>query len=149
MRRIVIALGTTLTGLVLLFSYSTSLNRSAFAAPGRVAAQPPPSTASSGAGSGAAAGPAPTTFDGATVDTRYGPVQVRITVAAGKVTVVDTLQLPHGNSYDEQVDQFAVPLLAQEAVAAQSAQIDAVSGATFTSDGYRQSLQSALDKAQL
>ena len=149
MRRIVIAIGTTLTGLVLLLSYSTSLNRGTF---GALPAAGGPAPQGSAPAAGAAAGTATTaktTFDGAVSDTRYGPVQVRITVAGGKLTAADAIQLPSGNSYDEQVNQYAVPILSQEAVAAQSAKINLISGATYTSDGYVRSLQSALDQAKL
>jgi len=154
-RRIVIAIGTTLTGLVLLLSYPTSLNRggSGLALPAGGAGTVP---AAAGTGGGAAAGsgaaPAPaasTTVDGSVERTQYGPVQVRITVAGGKITAADAIQLPHGNSYDEQVDQIAVPMLNQETVAAQSAKIAMVSGATYTSTGYVRSLQSAIDQAKL
>jgi uncharacterized protein with FMN-binding domain len=149
MRRIVIAIGTTLTGLVLLLSYSTSLNRGTF---GTLPAAGGPAPQGAAPAAGAAAGTATaakSTFDGAVSDTRYGPVQVRITVAGGKFTAADAIQLPHGNSYDEQVNQYAVPILSQEAVAAQSSKINLISGATYTSDGYMRSLQSALDQAKL
>jgi len=153
MRRLIIAVASTVAGLGLLFAYPTSLNRSALAEPlgssARSPATPLPQPASSaGAGSGSPAATS-ATYDGASVQTRYGPVQVRITVVAGKVTGADAIQLPSGNSYDDQVRQFAVPTLNQEAVAAQSAKIAMVSGATFTSSAYKESLQSALDQAKL
>jgi uncharacterized protein with FMN-binding domain len=83
---------------------------------------------------------------GQVVQTQYGPVQVEITVRGGRITKARTLAHPSGGESD-QINGYAVPLLDQEAVAAQSAQIDTVSGATFTSAGYQQSLQSALDAA--
>jgi uncharacterized protein with FMN-binding domain len=83
------------------------------------------------------------------VDTRYGPVQVRIDVSGGKISKIDVLQYPNGMQRDQDINSYALPVLNQEALAAQSAQIDAVSGATYTSDGYTQSLQSALDQAGL
>ena len=154
MRRIVIAIGTTLTGLVLLLSYPTSLNRGAsgLALPAGGAGAVPAAAGTGGAAAGSGAAPAPaasTTVDGSVERTQYGPVQVRITVAGGKITAADAIQLPHGNSYDEQVDQIAVPMLNQETVAAQSAKIAMVSGATYTSTGYVRSLQSAIDQAKL
>jgi uncharacterized protein with FMN-binding domain len=85
--------------------------------------------------------------DGDTVQTRYGPVQLRVTVTGGKITAVTAVQLPQDNPRDEEISGFAVPQLTQEVLAAQSAQVDTVSGATYTSEGYLQSLQSALDKA--
>jgi uncharacterized protein with FMN-binding domain len=89
------------------------------------------------------------TFDGAVVDTRYGPVQVSITVSGGQITAVDALQLPGGDRRSSQISSRAEPMLQSEALQAQSASIDGVSGATYTSEGYAQSLQSALDAAGL
>ena len=152
MRRIATVVATTATGLVLLFTYPTSLNRSSkpFGALGATPAPVATSAAPAAtAGTGPAAPATTATYDGSTVQTRYGPVQVRITVAGGKVTVADAIQLPSGNSYDDQVRQYAVPVLNQEAVAAQSSKISMVSGATYTSNAYVQSLQSALDQAKL
>ncbi|MFJ3380722.1 FMN-binding protein [Curtobacterium sp. NPDC090217] len=89
------------------------------------------------------------TFTGDATQTRYGPVQVRITVADGKITDVTALQLTDHDGRSVQISQQAAPILRQEALAAQSASIQAVSGATFTSEGYTTSLQSAIDKAGL
>ncbi|MDQ8046818.1 MAG: FMN-binding protein [Patulibacter sp.] len=89
------------------------------------------------------------TFTGDATQTRYGPVQVRITVAGGKITDVTALQLTDHDGRSVQISQQAAPILRQEALAAQSASIQAVSGATFTSEGYTTSLQSAIDKAGL
>jgi uncharacterized protein with FMN-binding domain len=87
------------------------------------------------------------TFLGSSVQTRYGPVQIKITYAAGRVTGVVAVQLPSGRSRDAEINNYAVPILESETLAAQSARINSVSGATYTSDGYVQSLQSALDAA--
>jgi uncharacterized protein with FMN-binding domain len=84
---------------------------------------------------------------GGAVDTQYGPVQVEVTVRGGRITKAHTLQHPSGDGQTNQINGYAVPQLNQETIAAQSGQIDTVSGATFTSEGYRQSLQSALDAA--
>lgn len=89
------------------------------------------------------------TFAGDTTQTRYGPVQVQITVANGKITDVTALQLTNSDGRSVQISQQAAPILRQEALQAQSAQIQSVSGATFTSGGYTTSLQSAIDKAGL
>lgn len=86
---------------------------------------------------------------GQVAQTRWGPVQVELTVAAAKVTQVTVLQHPSGNGRDEQINGYALPILTKETIDAQSAHIDMVSGATVTSGGYLQSLQSALDKAAL
>jgi uncharacterized protein with FMN-binding domain len=74
-------------------------------------------------------------------------VQVRIKVRAHRLVAVDALAYPSGGRRDQEISSFALPQLQQEAIAAQSAHIDTVSGATFTSDGYRRSLQAALDAA--
>lgn len=84
---------------------------------------------------------------GGVVDTQYGPVQVEVTVRGGRITKAHTLQHPSGDGQTDQINSYAVPQLNQETMAVQNAQIDTVSGATFTSEGYRQSLQSALDAA--
>jgi uncharacterized protein with FMN-binding domain len=83
---------------------------------------------------------------GDATQTQYGTVQVRITVAGGRITKAEAVQAPKGGLSDQKT-AMAVPKLNQEAVAAGTAHIDAVSGATYTSTGYRQSLQSALDQA--
>ena len=79
----------------------------------------------------------------------WGQVQVQITVANGKITKAEVLQVPWNTSRDMQINSYAVPIYNQEAVQKQSAQIDAISGATVTYGGYVQSLQSAIDKAHL
>ncbi|MGX9887659.1 FMN-binding protein [Streptomyces sp. NPDC002276] len=98
--------------------------------------------------SSAAAAPAAQakTVTGDVATTMYGPVQVRITVANGKITKAEAVQAPSGGTSDQKT-ALAIPKLNQEAVAAGNASIDSVSSATYTSGGYKQSLQSALDKA--
>jgi len=76
-------------------------------------------------------------------------VQVQITVASGKITAVDVLQVPMTDRHDQMINSQAVPIYNDEAVQAQSATIDVVSGATYTWEGYTQSLQSAIDQAGL
>ena len=104
------------------------------------------SSGSSGS-SGASGSDVSGTFTGAVADTRWGPVQVQITVKAGRITSADAVQHPTGNSRDQQINAYAVPQLNSEVTDAQSAQIDLVSGATVTSRGYVQSLQDAIDQA--
>ncbi|MFN8077695.1 MAG: FMN-binding protein [Kineosporiaceae bacterium] len=84
------------------------------------------------------------TFTGSTVNTRYGPVQVEITVVDGTITKSTALQSPSGGE-SSRINSRALPILEQQVLAAQSATIDGVSGATFTSGGYKTSLQSAID----
>ncbi|WP_055524808.1 FMN-binding protein [Streptomyces graminilatus] len=87
------------------------------------------------------------TFTGDPINTDYGTVQVAATLAKGRITSVKVLQAPDQNGRDQQIASYALPRLTQEAIGAQSAHIDAVSGASYTSQGYIQSLQSALDQA--
>ncbi len=91
--------------------------------------------------------PAPTTVNGASVGTEYGPVQVQLTLRSGRVTRAQAIDFPHDASQSQQINSQAIPILNSEARQAQSARIDTVSGATYTSAGYQQSLQSALDAA--
>lgn len=83
---------------------------------------------------------------GTTEQTPYGPLQVSVTFTNGKITAVKALQTPNRHGTSVQINAYAVPILTQEAIAASSANIDTVSGATFTSEAYAQSLQSAIDK---
>jgi uncharacterized protein with FMN-binding domain len=99
------------------------------------------STSSSPGGTG--------TFVGSTVDTRFGPMQVEIVVANGKITDVKALQLTNQGGRSVEISNYAVPILRKEVLAAQSAKVSSVGGATYTSDGYLGSLQAALDKAKL
>ncbi|MQY09828.1 FMN-binding protein [Actinomadura macrotermitis] len=133
MRRITLWLLSTVSALVLLFSYRTSTNS---AAPVVASSSPP-----------AAAGQA--TYKGSVAQTRWGPVQVTVTVSGGKIVDVAVPVRPDGNHRDEEINAAALPVLRQEVLDAQSAEIDTVSGATVTSDGYRRSLQAALDAAHL
>ncbi|MYZ40834.1 FMN-binding protein [Streptomyces sp. SID4917] len=106
------------------------------------AGTPPETGAGTGADSGAGSGSGARTVLGDAVDTQYGPVQVQITVSGGRITKAETVQIPGGS-----ISANAVPRLNEAAVTAQNARIDAVSGASYTSQGYQDSLQSALDKA--
>lgn len=83
---------------------------------------------------------------GALAQTDYGTVQVRVTVTGGRIVKVTALRLPHGNQMDIQLSKPAARALEQRVISAQSARVDMVSGATYTSDGYLRSLQSALDR---
>ena len=87
------------------------------------------------------------TVQGQEFDTRYGPVQVSVTVQGGRIADIQALQLPFDHPRSEAISQYVEPILRSEALQAQSAQIDLVSGATYTSDAYSRSLQSALDQA--
>ena len=85
------------------------------------------------------------TVAGPVVDTRFGPVQVQVTISNGAITAVDAIELPSSHARSAEISDYAAPILRSEALQAQSAQIDGVSGATYTSMAYEQSLQAALD----
>ncbi|MDU0252942.1 FMN-binding protein [Streptomyces sp. PU10] len=139
-RRAVLAGAATVSGIVLLLSLKPASDPGSASAAG--GAVPPVAAQSPQGGRGAGAG----TVTGDAASTQYGPVQVRLTVSDGKITRAEAVQAPKGGQSDR-ITADAVPKLNQAAVAAGSADIDAVSGATYTSAGYVKSLQSALDKA--
>ncbi|MGI5239861.1 FMN-binding protein [Dactylosporangium sp. CA-139066] len=148
MRRITLWLVSTVAVLVLLFSYRTStMGATAPNQPGVVGAAPGVVPAAPEASAGASAATGTTVVNGTVVQTRWGPVQVQVTIAGGKITEVAALRVPDGNRRDHEINSYAVPMLRDEVLRAQSARIDSVSGATVTSDGYRRSLQAALDAA--
>ncbi|MET4137203.1 FMN-binding protein [Pseudarthrobacter sp. PvP090] len=105
------------------------------------------STGSSG--SAGAAAQAAGTYAGSVVQTRFGAVQVQITVKAGAITDVTALQLTDDDRKSVQISNRAAPLLRAAVIKAQSAQVQTISGATVTSDAYLSSLQAALDAANL
>ncbi|QDZ14322.1 FMN-binding protein [Humibacter ginsenosidimutans] len=173
MKKIIYGLLATVTGVVLLFSYRTSLDAvspttatggeatgTGSSGAGTSGSGAASSTGSSSSGSGSSSssdgassstssssGLKDGTYTGASADTRYGPVQVEVTVSGGRITKVSVPVYPTESFRDEQINQRAVPQLVSETMNAQSSKIDMVSGATFTSEGYLQSLQSALDDA--
>jgi uncharacterized protein with FMN-binding domain len=150
MRRITLWIVTTIAAVVLLFSYRTSLGGSvpsatpAAAAPGVVPETPaaPAPSASRRTESGRNL-----TVNGTVAQTRWGPVQVQVRIAGGRIVDVRALQQPTGNGHDDEINGYALPQLRTEVLHAQSAHIDTVSGATVTSGGYVESLQAALDAA--
>jgi uncharacterized protein with FMN-binding domain len=103
-------------------------------------------TSTSGTSSSSSASAVSGTATGDSISTQYGPVQVRVTVKDGKITAIESLVLTGNDPRSAEISSSAEPTLKEEALSKQSAAIDAVSGATFTSAGYAQSLQSALDK---
>ncbi|MCW2725402.1 MAG: hypothetical protein JWN35_2323 [Frankiales bacterium] len=165
MRRNVTAAGSTVAGLVLLFNYHTSTSRTLAVAgvplagsgttgttstPGVTPVSPTTTTATAPSTAPSTAPAAvKKTVTGTVAQTQWGPVQVQITVQGKKILSATVLQIPSGNPRDQEINSYAVPILNQEASSASSAQIDTVSGATVTSDGYIQSLQAAIDMAHL
>lgn len=151
MKRAPIVLAGTALGLTGVLSYHTASTRSAEA--GSSSASTPTtasesaSTTSGTTASTSSVGTASTrSATGEDVSYQYGDLQLKVTVSGNKVTHVSVVQLNVADPHSEEIDQFAIPQLTQEAVSAGSARIDAVSGASYTSQAYEQSLQSALDK---
>ena len=139
MRRVIFAVTGTIAGLVALLGFRSHVPSSSPAVATGTAGTPGPQTSSSPVPSGAS------TIDGDVANTAYGPVQVQLVVADDKITGVNILEQPSGTTHDLQIGQVAFPKLISETLAAQSARVDAVSGASYTSAGYIKSLQSALD----
>ncbi len=170
MRRAIVAGTATVSGIVLLLglkphSSGSALGTSSFSigsgsnsSPSTSAAAPATTAPAAGNGQSSSSSPksspsTPSTSTGTKVvtgdaaDTRYGPVQLQVTFSGKKITNINVLQYPTESFRDQPINSYALPILNQEAMSAQSANIDVVSGATYTSDGYAQSLQSAIDKA--
>ena len=162
MRRAVPAVIVTLIGLGALATFKSSpgvptRSSSALRIKGGVPAAAPPrrtDTCQPPAARRPVTGTTPTThagavrtIDGDPFDNPYGTVQVRVTLRGNRITDVTPLQMPVDRQYSAELSQQAAPLLLQEALQAQSAQIDILGGASYTSESYAQSLQSALDKA--
>jgi uncharacterized protein with FMN-binding domain len=168
MRRVILAVTGTIAGLVALLSFKSHVPSSPLAATASgsgggmpsAGASPSPSSSARGGGQtevvpGAfpqgsiaknlAAGE--TAVDGKVANTSYGPVQIQLIKRGGKIVKVAVLVQPTNTLHDVQIGEFAFPKLISETLAAQDAKIDAVSGASYTSAGYIQSLQSALDKS--
>jgi uncharacterized protein with FMN-binding domain len=136
MRRAPIVISATVAGAAGVLSFHPR----APTVPATAAATPASRSSSSGSGSGDG------TATGDAVSTIYGAAQVRVTVKGGKIVKVEALQLQGNEPRSVQISSAAAPVLQQEVLAKQTADVDAVSGATFTSASYTQSLQSALDK---
>ena len=169
MRRVILAICATAAALALLLSFKTHTQPGIGSSPAAALGTPAPGTGDTAA----AAAPSPgasasavkakgstskgtpkagtgsttaKTVTGEAWPTIYGPVQVQVTVSGGKVTAVTATEYPEETPRDYQINSYAIPQLNSEATAAGSASIDSVSGATYTSQGYVGSLQSALDK---
>ncbi len=154
MKRVVLALVSTVTGLVMLLGFKTHST----AAPVALGSTGTSSTGTGSTGStggATSAGPSAPgtttskirTVNGHAAHTPYGPVQVQVQLSGSKITNVQVLQHPTASGQDQQINGYALPILINETMTVQSAHIDSVSGATYTSDGYIRSLQGALDQA--
>jgi uncharacterized protein with FMN-binding domain len=168
-RRAVVAIATTAIALVLLLNFKTpsapilGSTPLAVGQPSSQAALAPTAAAGSSAGTGtapaASSSPVQSSTQGRATSLKngqysgpveqipFGNVQVQVTIQGGKIVDVQALQLPTAHARSQQIGQYAAPILRQEALQAQSAQINLVSGATYTSEAYAQSLQGALDQA--
>jgi uncharacterized protein with FMN-binding domain len=157
MRRAVPVIAATAGSLALLANFHTTPSSTATVGstvdPGLAGDAPttisPPPTSSTPPPPRTSPTTAPTTrtVDGTDVFTRYGDVQVRITLSGTRIVDVQAIRLPSSHRRSVEISQGAEPRLRQEALQAQTAQIDVVSGASYTSIGYAQSLQGALDRA--
>jgi uncharacterized protein with FMN-binding domain len=157
MRRVILAVTGTIAGLVALLSFKSHVPSVPVASTsGTSGGSSTSSSSSSSSSSGttvpgefrSVAGPltaGETTITGHVANTAYGPVQIELVVKSGKIVKVAVLQQPINTIHDIQIGQFAFPKLISETLTAQSAKIDAVSGASYTSAGYISSLQSAVD----
>jgi uncharacterized protein with FMN-binding domain len=160
MRRAILTIGGTAAGLAALLSFKT--HTVADAAAGTPTATTPTSAATSPSGSAAGSATKSTksaksgggkaaagtrTVTGKVDPTQYGPMQVQLVLAGKKITAVNVLQHTNTGVTSIQIDNMALPKLTSEVLTAQSARIDAVSGATYTSAGYIASLQNAVDAA--
>jgi hypothetical protein len=166
MRRAILAVTGTIAGLVALLSFKSHVPSAPVATTtggtgGTSASSSSTSTSPSSSGGGqteVVPGAFPqgsiaknlpageTSVDGKVASTSYGPVQIQLIKRNGKIVKVAVLVQPTNTLNDVQIGKFAFPKLISETLAAQNGKIDAVSGATYTSAGYIQSLQSALDK---
>ena len=150
MRRALLTLGGTAAGLAALLSFRTHT----LAAADPAASTPPTPAMSAGTsqpvagGTGSSSASPARTVTGTAASTPYGPMQVRLTLSGAKITKVTVVQRTNDGTESNQIDSNAIPRLNSETLAAQSAKIDAVSGASYTSAGYIRSLQSALDQAE-
>jgi uncharacterized protein with FMN-binding domain len=164
MKRVLLSIVGTVLGLVVLLSFKSQGHPLRTAGPlpsaalpggsSRAASKPsattgaPPRPGSAAPSATGSSAPAPTrTIAGQAIQTQYGVVQVQVTVTGSKIVNVSLLQLTAYDGRSQQINQAAAPILLQETLSAQSSNIDSVSGASYTSDGYLQSLQSALDEA--
>jgi uncharacterized protein with FMN-binding domain len=166
MKRVVLSVTATVLGVVALLTFKThgqvaatsgglpSVGLSGATAPSTsssTAGAPPDPTATKASLSSApkSTNASGVVYTGSAEQTRYGIVQVKITVSAKKITDVGFVKLTAFDDRSQQINSQAAPILLQETLKAQNANIDSVSGASYTSQGYVQSLQSALDKAGL
>lgn len=142
MQRAPVVLAATSAGLAAVLTFQT--RAPAITPPATTATSTAASSSSTATRTSAARGERTATGDA--VSTQYGNAQVKVTVSGGRIVDVQAVQLQDNGARSVQISSYAAPLLRQSALAKQTASIDFVSGATYTSTSYQQSLQSALDK---
>jgi uncharacterized protein with FMN-binding domain len=146
MKRAPIVLAATAAGLGATLAFSPHPRTPAAVA--TTSPTPSKSSSSSKSSSGSSGSTATTkTVTGDAAPNQYGYVQLKVTIVGGKITKIEPVQLPMSDPKSSEISTYAEPLLRQSALSKQSANVDAVSGATYTSDSYKTALQSALDKA--
>jgi uncharacterized protein with FMN-binding domain len=163
-KRTIAAVAATIAGVAWLVTFKVTPHARPVAAapPAGQPASPPDATATPAPTSSPDAGaatPSPTpvptnrpangTFTGADIPTQFGDVQVRVVIASGRITDVSALRMPSDRARSEEITQYVTPVLRSEAIQAQSARIDVISGATFTSEAYAESLDDALRQDHL
>jgi uncharacterized protein with FMN-binding domain len=152
MPRAATALVLTAIASVLLFSFRPTPGKVTLASPTPAAApgrsRPAHHTHRRRHHTGSATRTASRTIVGAPVRDPYGTVQVAVTLRGGRIVDVRPVQIPMSDGHSQAVNAQAAPMLRSEVLRAQSARVDVVSGATYTSEAYAQSLQAALDRAQ-
>ena len=154
--RAAVAIVATAIAVVLLFSFKTPAQARPRTPAADVSQASPTPSASPSPSDSSAPTPTPTPsgptykdgqYTGQDFQNQFGDTQVKVTISGGKITDVQALQLPFDRQRSAEISQYAAPQLHDEVLQAQSAQIDSLSGATYTSDSYAQSVQSALDQA--
>lgn len=158
MKRLIVTVTATIAGLVGLLSFKSQSDpvnqaESISSRALKTGANPTSAATDSAAPSASSAGAASTTagtksYTGSAITTRYGVIQVQVTMSGSNISDVSYVQLTAFDRRSQDINSYAAPILVQETLNAQSARIDTVSGATYTSDGYMRSLQSALDQAK-
>ena len=165
MKRAITAVVATIAGVAWLVTYRVTPHPRPVAAaapaeqPSPAASDAPAPRASATPAAAATATPTPTpvptnrpangSFTGAVIPTRFGDVQVRVVVTSGRVTDVSALQMPTDRARSAEITQYVTPVLHDEVIQAQSARIDVISGATFTSEAYAESVNDALRQDHL
>jgi len=154
--RAAVAIVATVIGVFLLFSFKTPAQAKPRTPSADVAQATPTPSASASASASSALSPTPSsssglkdgTYTGQDYANQFGDVQVKVVISGGKITDIQPIQLPYDRQRSAEISQYAAPLLHDEVIQQQSANIDYLSGATYTSYSYAESVQSALDQAK-